>query len=325
VSVERRRAIAAGLVVLAAAVVTAIVLATRDDRSTADAPPVVARVVVTPRTILFGDTIQARVEVALDRNRANADSLRIATAFEPWTEVRPSVRTRRDGGRTTFVQQVYTLRCVAAECVPDGPRPAELEFSRARIAYDDPGGAGHAFLVRWPVVVTSTRLVGSDFGRDDEYGTPWRADLRTLPAASYRLSPALLAALLLAGALALAVAGAALVYAALPKPRVVVEPEPEPEPPPPDLTPLERALALLEAPNPVDGAAGRRRALELVAEELAPRDPSLATSVRTLAWAAGKPAAAQARTLAERVRAMLEAERAKLDPVAVESNGAPSA
>ena len=84
-------------------------------------------------------------------------------------------------------------------------------------------------------------------------------------------------------------------------------------------------LALLEEPNPVDGSAGRRRALELVAEELEPRDASLATSVRTLAWAAGKPAAAQARTLAERVRVILEAERARLQPVHVEGNGAPPA
>ena len=312
------------LVALVGAVVLAVMLATRDDETAADAPPVAARVIVSPRVALFGDTITARVEVALDRARANPDSLRITAVFEPWSHVSPPVQTRRDGERTTYVENRYTLRCVAIDCVPDG-RPAELEFRRARVQYADPDGVDHTFLVRWPVVVMNTRLVGDDFGRDDEYGTPWRADLRTLPPASYRLPSGLLLALLLCGALALAVGGGALAYAALPKPQVELPPEPEPEPPPPDLTPLERALALLEAPNPVDGAAGRRRALELVADELHERDASLASSVRTLAWAAGKPAAAQARSLAERVRGMLEEERARIEPRIAEQNGAPPA
>jgi hypothetical protein len=231
------------------------------------------------------------------------------------------VQTRRDGERTTYVENVYALRCVAIDCVPEG-RPAELEFRRARVQYADPDGVEHTFLVRWPVLVVNSRLVADDFGRDDEFGTPWRADLRSLPAVSYRVSPGLLQALLLAGALALALGGAALASAALPKPRVELPPVPEPEPPPPDLTPLERALALLEAPNPVDGAAGRRRALELVADELHERDASLASSVRTLAWAAGKPAAAQARSLAERVRTMLEEEGARIEQRTAERNGA---
>jgi hypothetical protein len=324
VTAARRRTVGVALVALVAVAVLVVALTTRDEEPAADAPPVVARVVVSPRVALFGDTVTARVEVALDRARANPDSLRVTAVFEPWTHVRPPVRTRRDGERTTYVENLYTLRCLAVDCVPDG-RPLELEFRRARVAYADPDGVDHVFLVRWPVLVVNTRLVGDDFGRDDEYGTPWRADLRSLPAVSYRAPPGLLLVVLLGGAVALALGGAALAYAALPRPRVELPPEPEPELPPPDLTPLERALALLEAPNPVDGAAGRRRALELVADELHERDASLASSVRTLAWAAGKPAAAQARSLAERVRAMLDEERDEVEPAIAEQNGAPPA
>jgi hypothetical protein len=323
-STRARRAAGLALAALALAVVAAVALATRDRAEPEDAPPVSTRAVVTPRVVLFGDTITAHVQVALDRERADPDTLRITTSFDPWAQVGAPVRIRREGERTTYVEHRWTLRCLALRCVPEG-RPLELEFGRARVEYADRDGVDHTFLVRWPVVVTNTRLVGDDFGRDDEYGTPWRADLKTIPAASYRLPPALLIALLVGGALALAAAGAALAYAALPAPRVELPPEPEPEPPPPDLTPLERALELLEAPDPVDGAAGRRRALELVADELHERDASLAGSVRTLAWAAGKPAAAQARSLAVRVRAMLEEERRRLEPAIAERNGAPPA
>ncbi len=316
---------AAGLIVaaLVLAAVVAVALATRDRGEPADAPPVSTRAVVTPRVVLFGDTITAHVQVALDRERADPDTLRITTFFDPWVQVGTPVQTRREGERTTYVEHRYALRCLGLRCVPQG-RPLEWEFRRARVEYADRDGVDHTFLLRWPVVVTNTRLVGDDFGRDDEYGTPWRADLKTIPTATYRLSPALLVALLVGGALALAAAGAWLAYAALPAPSLELPPEPEPEPPP-DLTPLERALELLEAPNPVDGAAGRRRALELVADELHERDASLAGSVRTLAWAAGKPAAAQARSLAVRVRAMLEAERERLEPTIAERNGAPPA
>ncbi len=318
-----RRAAGLVLAALALAAVVAVALATRDRTEPADAPPVSTRAVVTPRVVLFGDTITAHVQVALDRERADPDTLRITTFFDPWVQVGTPVQTRSEGERTTYVEHRFALRCLGLRCVPQG-RPLEWEFRRARVEYADRDGVDHTFLLRWPVVVTNTRLVGDDFGRDDEYGTPWRADLKTIPAATYRLSPALLVALLVGGALALAAAGAGLAYAALPAPSVQLPPEPEPEPPP-DLTPLERALELLEAPNPVDGAAGRRRALELVADELHDRDASLAGSVRTLAWAAGKPAAAQARSLAVRVRAMLEAERERLEPTIAERNGAPPA
>ena len=81
-------------------------------------------------------------------------------------------------------------------------------------------------------------------------------------------------------------------------------------PPPPDLTPLERALALLEEPNPLDGAAERRRALEFVAEHFDGRDRSLAASARALAWRSGQPAPTESVGLAARVREHLDQDAA---------------
>ena len=51
------------------------------------------------------------------------------------------------------------------------------------------------------------------------------------------------------------VGGGRLAYSAFPQQEAPPPPEPPAPPPPPDLTPLERALALLEEPSPVDGAA----------------------------------------------------------------------
>lgn len=301
---------------LAALVIVALLVAVvtlRDDGSSSAAlergQPLEARVVISPRVVLFGDTVTARVQVALDRARIDPDSLRVETAFAPWTFVRAPQRIRRDADRATYVETVYVIRCLGPSCVPSRASSSR-EFQAVELTYDEVGGGRGSTEVRWPVLVMNTRLVSDDFGRRDEYGTAWRADLSTLPAASYRLPPALLVALLLAGAAALALGGGRLAYSALPRREEPPLPEPPAPPPPPDLTPLERALALLEEPTPLDGAAERRRALEFVAEHFDERDRSLAASARALAWRSGQPAPAESVGLAERVREHLDQEGA---------------
>jgi hypothetical protein len=306
------RRLLGGLAALVAVAVVAVV-ALRDDGSSSAAldraQPLEARVVVSPRVVLFGDTVTARVQVALDRTRVDPDSLRVETAFAPWTFVRAPQRIRRDADRATYVETVYVIRCLGPSCVPSRASSSR-EFQAVELTYDLVGGGRGSTEVRWPVLVMNTRLVSDDFGRRDEYGTAWRADLATLPAASYRLPPALLVALLLAGAAALALGGGRLAYSALPRREEPPPPEPPAPPPPPDLTPLERALALLEEPTPLDGAAERRRALEFVAEHFDERDRSLAASARALAWRSGQPAPAESVGLAERVREHLDQEAA---------------
>jgi hypothetical protein len=307
-SVRRRLAVVVGLAALVAAGVLAAVLALRDDGSNSAldrAQAIEARVVVSPRVVLFGDTVTARVQVALDRARVDPDSLRVETEFTPWQLVQEPQRIRRDGARATYVETVYVLRCLGPPCVPTRASSSR-EFQAVKLSYEQADGGRRSTEVRWPVLVVNTRLVSDDFGRRDEYGTAWRADLATLPPVSYRVPPALLLALLLAAAAVLLLGGGTLAYAVLPRREEAPPPEPPAPPPPRDLTPLERALALLEAPSPIDGAAERRRALEFVAEYFDEQDRSLAASARALAWRSGQPAPADSVGLATRVREHLE-------------------
>jgi hypothetical protein len=310
--VSERRLLFGGLTAFAAVATLIAVLALRDDGSSTEAldraQALEARVVVSPRVVLFGDTVTARVQVALDRERVDPDSLRVETAFAPWQLVRTPERIRRDGDRATYVETVYVIRCLGPPCVPSRASSSR-EFQAVKLTYDQVGGGRASSEVRWPVLVVNTRLVSDDFGRRDEYGTAWRADLATLPVVSYRLPPALLLALLLAGAAGLMLVGGRLAYSVLPRREEPLLPEPS-APPPPDLTPLERALALLEEPSPLDGAAERRRALEFVAEHFDERDRSLAASARALAWRSGQPAPAESVGLAARVRDHLDQETA---------------
>lgn len=259
--------------------------------------------VLSPRIALFGDTVTARVDVTLDRSRIDPDSIRITADFTPWEPVEEPERTRRDGETTTYVQTTFILRCLSDLCVPRR-ETGQLEFNPARVTYAGRGGGG-SVEVRWPVLVVHSRIVSADFERRDALADPWQADLISLPAVSYRIAPGLLLGLLLAGGVLLALRGGVLAYRALPRRAPAPAAEPE-EPPEPTLTPLEHALALLEDPTRSNGAADQRRALELVADELAGRDAQLAQRARALAWSEDVPAADETSGLAARARAALE-------------------
>jgi hypothetical protein len=299
--------IAAGLSVLG------IVLATRDDdvRPTARAAdtsrPIGLKATLSPRVVLFGDTIRAQIEVTLDRDRVDPDSVRIAFDFSPWEIVARPEPTRRDGRTTTFLQSTVVLRCLADACVPPG-ESATLEFDPARVTYAASGEEGRrraASEVVWPVLIVHSRLVSSDFRRTGATATAWRADTVSPPPVSYRLAPGLAVGLLLVGGGVFAVAGTALASLAVPRRGKPLTARPE-EPPMPSLTPLEHALALLEGDASPNGAAARRRALELVAEELAERDTHLAQTARVLAWSEEVPVADETSELAARVRSAIK-------------------
>lgn len=269
-------------------------------------PPVEAAGVLTPQILLFGDTLSARVDVTVDTARVDPDSVRVRADFAPWELVQPPVRAQRNGLGTAYVSVTFVLRCLTSPCVP--PRDtAPLDFDPALVTYAGDGRLD----VTWPRLVVHSRIpdrgvaVGAAGGaRRGAPQFPWQADVVSLPAVSYRLPPGALLGLLLAAGVLVALTGAWLAYRALPERRAAPEPLPAPPPEPP-LPPLERALVLLEDPYPEDGAADRRRALELVAEALAGRDEELAANARALAWSEHVPPPPLTSGLATRARTAL--------------------
>jgi hypothetical protein len=309
--------LAIGLVaVLAASALTAVlVLAWRggDETTQRQVEPssaIEAQASFTPRLLLFGDTVRAHVDLMLDTERVDPDSVRIAADFSPFEVVRRPERRIVSAGEQAHVRTTFVLRCVTAACAQSG-QSARYEFTPGRITFSDSGRrppAEDAIRVPLPTLRVYSRFTASDLEDSGRTSTPWEADLSTFPAPSYRFAPALLVALLVAGSALAALGALALAYAAWPR-REVLPPVTEPEAAPElVLSPLEQALALLEEAVRVNGAADQRRALELVAEELELAewgDPDLARAARALAWSKDVPPVEKTSGLAARVRSVL--------------------
>lgn len=305
----------AALVVLGAAVVVLAALA-RDDGPTeqprAETPPEIeAEATIAPRPVLFGDTVRASVDVMLDTERVDPDSVRVAADFSPWEVIGRPERRIASTDEQAHVRSTFVLRCLSGACVPAG-QSGLYEFPEGRVSFTRRGGPldESSIAVRLPAVRVYSRLTDVTAVDDSRPSVPWRADLLSLPAPSFRVAPGTLVLLLLLGAIVATAGAVALAYAAWPRAALAPPPPPAPLPPPgPVLSPLEQALVLLENAVRVDGAADQRRALELVAEELeraAWGDPELAQAARALAWSEGVPPVRQTTELAARVRSVLD-------------------
>jgi hypothetical protein len=302
-------ALAAAGAAIGVVLLAGLLVSTDSEPATAQADPISAVGALDPRIVLFGDTLTATVDVVVDRTVIDPGGVEVTWPHDPWAAVRRPTVERRDSGSTTYLRTTYVLRCLSVPCVPAREKET-VEFKPATVAYAATVGDEASRLsvdVPWQPLTVHTRISGIDSGQRDALAAPWRADMVSLPAVSYRASPWLVLGLLvLAGGLLLATA-AVVAFRALP----VREPPPEPEPPPPPVvSPLEQALALLEGTAATNGAQARRRALELVAEALERwGDDDLARTARTLAWSEASPEGEETKALAARLRRELEIER----------------
>jgi hypothetical protein len=300
---------------VAAATALAVVLVIGLGGGKSQAPPslgsqrIQATTALTPRAVLFGDTVTARVDVTFDRTQFNPDDLAVTASFAPWAKVGAPNVHRQDAGSITYLRTTYVLRCLAIPCIPTHGATS-YQFKPARVVYQRPVGDTTERLAidaQWPALVLHSRLDDSGPVQRDVLAAPWRADAISLPAVSYRVSPGWLIAVLVAAGVVLVAVAAALAYRV--RPRRAAPPPPSPPPPPPRLAPLEQALALLETPevDGDDGIAERRRALELVADEVATwPDAVLERDARRLAWSEEDPAHDAMYELAASVRARAE-------------------
>lgn len=311
----RRQRILAWSGLAAAAALGAVLVLTLWDGGGAGAPePTVA----SPRGIdaygdldrsrvRFGDTLTAFVEITVDRTRIDPGSLRVDTDFAPWQAIGAPKLIRHDGKSRTYVELRYTLRCLESFCVTPGAESV-ASLRPARIRYVERTGAAggpQARMVQAPfpqfLAVARSAPPG---GSTAQAPARFRANLVSLPAATYRLGPWIVVALLLAGAALLAIAAVLIALRLQPRATTAVAVAPA-EPAGPRITPLESALALLENATHVNGSGDQRRALELVAEGLlAYGDRFLARSARALAWSRSVPKSEETRGLARKARSV---------------------
>ena len=309
-----------GVVAATALVVVLVIGLGGGSGSSSTAPggePIQASAALTPRAALFGDTVTATVEATFDRTQYRPEDMHVLASFEPWAKIGTPIVERQTAGPVTYLRTTYVLRCLGIRCAPTNGA-TRYEFKPARVVYDRPVGDTTEHLsieAPWPALVLHTRLDASSSPTErDTLAAPWRADDISLPAVTYRVSPGWLVVVFLLGGVALIAAGGVLAYRA--RPRRLPPPPPPPPPSAPRLAPLEQALALLVTPVEVDdeeGIAERRRALELVADEVATwgGDPGVERDARRLAWSEEDPAFEDMQVLAAGVRAHAEEADAK--------------
>ena len=271
--------------------------------------PLRARASLSDRIVVFGDTIEARVDVAPDRRHIDPSKVEVRAAFDPGRRAGPVRVTRRQAGSSAHVEVTYTLRCLKQACVPERDSLAFV-LGPARVEFVDRSGRRRSLSAPFPRLIVNTRIAPGDLAP----AAPWRVDEANVPVPSYRTSPGLLLVLLIAASLALLSGGGVLAHAGWPRRPVELAAEPDPEP---ELlpTPLEQALELLENAARGNGAADQRRSLELVAEVLDERGEGddLARAARALAWSPTAPRIDDTKQLAVRVRATLEEELRHLE------------
>jgi hypothetical protein len=313
----RPSAAALAIVLVAVAVLVGAWLLLRDggdgDIGAAGDDGIAVNAAVTPVTHLFGDPITARVEVLLQRDRFDPERVRLAADFSPYEQSRAIRRSRQDVGSVTRLLYTVEVRCLTQACFPQQVKQA-YRFRPARVLYDDPERLGRPRLLArttWPRVEISSRLRESQIARlrQGEISTDqptieldWRADLTALREPTFRFSPVTGSWVLFAAAALLLLLAGLLVRRALKAPLTRQERRLL------RMSPLERALLL------VDHAGGReaaeaRLALDRLAAELPSEEAGLDQEARQLAWSERDPGLEDASSLAARVRERLNGRR----------------
>jgi hypothetical protein len=298
---SRRRWTIAGLgaAALAGAIGAALVLGGWLDQGATSVPRegMTARATMSPRSHLFGDEVTARLDLLFSTASVPASSVRVEASFVPY-RVEAASRSSSQQGSTTRFSYVFRLSCLTSACLANGERVVTLP--RALVSYSVPAGGGPRVIrVAWPQLTTASRL-----GPTERQQARLRTPAARLPAPTYRITPALLAALALGGALVLLLVAAGLLLAVMPDSLrlglpALLRRRPR------QLTPLERALARVRAAS-ANGDGDERRALEQLAVELGGSgELELAGDARRLAWSPGRPPAGDVGELASRVESLI--------------------
>ena len=265
---------------------------------------------VSPGPHFFGDPLQTDVDILIDTKRLDPKAVRVDTKFDPYTRLARPQRMRSDDGSVTRMRYHYLLTCDTFACLTGDKTQRTIHFAPATIRYRDRQGKAAKLIARWPRFRFVSRFGGprylpqtaSEVSRGIQYTSDpivrLFASIRA-PSPSYRLNPIVLAVLLFAAALA-ALLGAGVLgrplYALVRRQEVDGGPE---------LTPLEQALAAVDAATRRQpGSAEHRESLAWLGRELRRTNlTALVGRARRLAWSEQAPTADASRQLTADVEA----------------------
>lgn len=288
--------------VLVAAAAAALVLAAP---AAAQTPLPGGRAIVvtaglTPSTHLFGDSIVATVDVVVDPAEFDPERLGVRLRFAPYEPIGGVATTRRDVGRLVHLHYEATLRCLHIGCLAPrigtvlggqeegrGERHA-IVLPPVAVTYEEGGRQAPLLARRFPVAQVVSRLSPARVEGLDPDARPgsegaFAAGL-VPPERTYRVRPAVLAGLAFGAAAIFALVPVLLVGGVLRR-RWQARYRRWP------LSPVERALALVDWSAARGEADDRRKALEALAAVLEDDGVERAAQVtRELAWAEPAPA-----------------------------------
>ena len=274
--------------------------------------------VLTPDVHLFGEPVVAQVDVILNREKVDPDHVQLKTDFEPYEPVGETRKQRRDIGDFTVIRYTTVLNCLNQHCIPrtaagettvsqlPGLPPflpgqqrdekVKFEFPPALLVADAEPKDRTLGRVVWAPLRSLSRINWYDSSVVGQ-GFPFVTTVTPLPDPEYRISPMLLGL----GLLALAAALLALpVWLIRSRRRRYAVPKAEPGP---ALSPLERALRLVEWASRRPSVDERREALEALAFELRhDEDDDSATRAREQGWSPPAPEAGAMTELVASIR-----------------------
>lgn len=284
-----RIAVGAALLVVGALAVVflVLVLAGGDERESRLLQPIRARATAAPTVHQFGDRVILELEVMLDPDVVDPESVELDPRFNPFTVVAES-RRRTESEGAVLERHRFTLACLRIACLP-GRSPKTFPLRETEVAYRLRGGGSGTLSVAWPRVTGTSRLEAGELAQmlARTPDRPFRENV-TPPSASYRFDPETLAALLFGAALLLVFVAASLVS---PELRRLLLLRARRRDPFAGMSPLQRALLLVERSFAHGNADDQRTAIDQLARELRRAgDDELSAAARRLAWSARSPA-----------------------------------
>lgn len=299
--VDRRVAVAAAL---ALALLVGVALVLRSGGSGDEVPVLGGRLIATsstvdPQTHLFGEPVHARLDVVYDAVRIRSGSVRTEPSFAPYRIVERRM-ARESFGDVERLRFDFVLECLTSPCLPRRGKP--VEFPRARLEYSARALPGKQLAsVDWPQLQVASRIGSSNLESLD-----LQADVRDLPALSYRVQPGTFAAAAYMLAAVLALAGLWLLSRALDArtriARALARRRTR-------RSALQRALILVRRETEQGERDRSRQALERLAAELRDTsEPELARDAGRLAWRRRDPSGATVEPLSDEVENLIARE-----------------